>query len=171
MGDDLAVVNAARVSFDGESDWEPDDYVSDPEGIFKQVYSYKLSEKDKGLIQFLARGCSSKDWENKLKHAASLGMNWLYWGTPGSKDKFESFIKEIQRIPKHWVPFANGGTIMLHFEVPIFVARQLQKHQAGFEPQSEISRRYVTSDVKCFIPDVWRKSAENVKQGSSNEPI
>ena len=34
---------------------------------------------------------------------------------------------------------------------------------------SEFSRRYITDDVKFYTPDVWRKAAENKKQGSSDE--
>lgn len=46
MGDDLTVVNAARVSFNKESEWEhPDSHV--PANI--------LSEKDKKLIKYLAK--------------------------------------------------------------------------------------------------------------------
>lgn len=47
MGDDLSVVNAARVSFDKVSDWEYEDYVtwSDP----------KLSDADTKLIRYLAK--------------------------------------------------------------------------------------------------------------------
>lgn len=54
MGDDLRVVNAARVSFDKESDWEDDEYESDPSGAFRLVYSQKLSERDQKLIKYLA---------------------------------------------------------------------------------------------------------------------
>lgn len=45
MGDDLRVVNAARVSFDKESEWERE-YPSDVE--------VNLSEKDQKLIKYLA---------------------------------------------------------------------------------------------------------------------
>lgn len=50
MGDDLAVVNAARVSFSKESDWEWGDYCEncgDNHGPY-------LSDKDKKLIRYLA---------------------------------------------------------------------------------------------------------------------
>ncbi len=48
MGTDLSVVNAARVSFDKESDWNiPED--CPPEMVTKQ-----LSEKDSKLIKYLA---------------------------------------------------------------------------------------------------------------------
>lgn len=58
----------------------------------------------------------------------------------------------------------------LHIKAPIFVARQLGKHQVGFV-WNEISRRYVNSDPEFFEPKVWRGAAENKKQGSSSDSI
>lgn len=49
MGDDLTVVNAARVSFDKESDWEP------AEGGDFMEAGYCLSQKDTKLINYLAK--------------------------------------------------------------------------------------------------------------------
>jgi thymidylate synthase (FAD) len=52
MGDDLAVVNAARVSFDKESEWEWDvDYDQVPCGLEVKY----LGEKDQKLISYLAK--------------------------------------------------------------------------------------------------------------------
>jgi len=50
----------------------------------------------------------------------------------------------------------------------MFVARQLGKHQVGL-CWNEVSRRYVDSEPEFYVPDTWRKRAENVKQGSSDE--
>lgn len=36
---------------------------------------------------------------------------------------------------------------------------------------SEFSRRYITDDVQFYTPDVWRKAAEDKKQGSTNDPV
>lgn len=52
MGDDLAVVNAARVSFDKESDWE---WVESGVKAFGEESHQRLSERDTSLISFLAR--------------------------------------------------------------------------------------------------------------------
>ena len=57
-----------------------------------------------------------------------------------------------------------------HIKAPIFVARQLVKHRVGLT-WNEISRRYVDSDIEYYSPEVWRARAENVKQGSSSEPV
>lgn len=78
-------------------------------------------------------------------------------------------IKLINYLAKHnhWTPF---GHIFASFRIkaPLFVARQLGKHQVGLV-WNEVSRRYVDDEPEFYTPDAWRKRAENVKQGSSNE--
>jgi thymidylate synthase (FAD) len=56
----------------------------------------------------------------------------------------------------------------MQWKAPIFVARQLAKHQVGLS-WNEVSRRYVKEKPELFWPKEWRKAAENVKQGSSEE--
>jgi thymidylate synthase (FAD) len=119
LGDDLRVVNAARVSFDKESDW------ANPSAVFTGDEPI-LSAQDHRLILYLA------------KHG-------------------------------HWTPFAHPHVTMRE-TVPIFVARQRLKHFVGFE-YNEVSRRYVDSDPEFFLPDYWRKRAEDKKQGSSDDII
>lgn len=116
MGDDLAVVNAARVSFEKESGWEYDnDYESDPNG------NPHLSEKDVKLITYLG------------KHG-------------------------------HWSPFAHTS-LKFRISAPIFVARQLVKHQVG-GVWNEVSRRYVESEPSFYFPDAWHGKPTNAKQGA-----
>lgn len=67
----------------------------------------------------------------------------------------------------HWSPFSHG-IVQLHFTAPIFIARQLQKHQVGFA-WNEVSRRYVSNQPTVWRPDYLRPKAENVKQGSKDE--
>jgi len=67
----------------------------------------------------------------------------------------------------HWTPFSHVQ-ITMRETVPIFVARQRFKHVVGFT-YNEISRRYVDDPPEFYVPDGWRKSAENKKQGSSDE--
>ena len=69
----------------------------------------------------------------------------------------------------HWSPFSHVF-ISFRIKAPIFVARQLVKHQVGLS-WNEVSRRYVDSDPEFFMPLYWRKKAENVKQGSSDEVL
>jgi len=107
MGDDLSVVNAARVSF--------------------AKLSNDLSGQDKKLIKYLA------------DH-------------------------------NHWTPFGHTS-ITLRVKAPIFVARQLGKHQVGLV-WNEVSRRYVDDEPEFYFPDEWRKRPkESIKQGSSGETV
>lgn len=57
MGDDLRVVNAARVSFDKESEWLPSGSLNDYEEVVYQSIkgrSVNLSKRDAKLIRYLA---------------------------------------------------------------------------------------------------------------------
>lgn len=124
MGSDLSVVNAARVSFHKESDYDQEHAGFD--GWGNSQYVERLSEKDQKLISYLA------------KH-------------------------------NHWTPFGHA-TLSFRVKAPIFVARQLVKHQVGLV-WNEVSRRYVDDEPEFWFPKVWRKRAENVKQGSSDEAV
>ena len=69
----------------------------------------------------------------------------------------------------HWTPFGHCYATF-RIKAPIFVARQLGKHQVGLV-WNEVSGRYVDSPPEFYMPFDWRKRAENVKQGSSDEVI
>ena len=69
----------------------------------------------------------------------------------------------------HWSPFGHAS-LQFHIKAPVFVARQLVKHQVGLV-WNEISRRYVDDEVEFYTPDEWRGKPENSKQGSSDEVI
>ena len=64
----------------------------------------------------------------------------------------------------HWSPFGHAS-LQFHIKAPVFVARQLVKHQVGLV-WNEISRRYVDDEPEFFEVDSWRARAENKKQGS-----
>ena len=174
MGDDLSVVNAAKVSFGKRSEWKnqvdvDENYYNLGLGVQPALY-----EKDQGLIQFLARGCTSGDWDALVSDAARYGYNILSLEEDGhyaAAETEEGFLADllnhIRRMPSHWSPFAHTA-ITLHLKMPIFVARQIMKHTTGIE-YNEVSRRYVDSEPEFYVPDVWRKKADNVKQGSSDE--
>jgi thymidylate synthase (FAD) len=82
--------------------------------------------------------------------------------TPHQNEKLITYLAKHN----HWSPFAHC-TLQLRFKAPIFVARQLAKHQVGFS-WNEVSRRYVNSEPEFWLPDSLRNSADNVKQGSSD---
>ena len=67
---------------------------------------------------------------------------------------------------KHYSPF-NHTFVTFHVKAPIFVARQLQKHE--YMVWNEISRRYVDEEPEFYQPDAWRGRSEDKKQGSDGE--
>ena len=69
----------------------------------------------------------------------------------------------------HWSPFGHAS-LQFHIQAPVFGARQLVKHQVGLV-WNEVSRRYVDDEPDFYTPTEWRKSAENKKQGSSDETV
>lgn len=87
-----------------------------------------------------------------------------------------SFAKEIEELGerdlklihylarhKHWSPFAHTS-LSLRIRAPIFLARQLVKHQVG-GVWNEVSRRYVDTEPSFYIPDELHEKAESAKQG------
>lgn len=79
-------------------------------------------------------------------------------------DKEEKLIKYLAK-HKHWTPFGHQQ-IKLRITNPIFLARQLVKHQVG-GVWNEESRRYISDEPTFYIPKVWNKKPEgHIKQGS-----
>lgn len=150
-GSDLAVVNAARRSFNSRSEW------ANP---FRNTEDRPLlKDKDRRLIEFLARGMTADDFYN-LKE-------WFYnQSDPEFTEELVNKIWEWRNTPTHDTPF-NHCFISFEVKAPIFVARQLVKHE--YLIMSEFSRRYITDEVEFYEPDYWRKAAPNKKQGSLEE--
>ena len=123
MGNDLSVVNSARVSFGKRSVQEGYDQIG-IDGY--QTTVPHITSKDRKLISYLA-------------------------------------------MHKHWTTFAHTS-ITLHIKAPVFVARQLGKHQIGLV-WNEISRRYVDYTPEIYTPEEWRLAADDKKQGSSNQTV
>ena len=84
------------------------------------------------------------------------------------KVKDEKLIKYLAK-HNHWSPFGHCS-MQFHIKAPIFVARQLVKHQVGLV-WNEVSRRYVDDEPEFYVPEKWRLKADNKKQGSSEEEI
>jgi len=90
----------------------------------------------------------------------------IYTGEPNilkTKD-----VKLINYLAKHnhKSPF-NHTFATFHVKAPIFVARQLVKHE--YMPWNEISRRYVDEEPEFYKPDHWRGRSADKKQGSEGE--
>lgn len=73
-------------------------------------------------------------------------------------------IKFLAR-EKHVTPFRHPQ-VTLQCEAPIFVARQLGKHQVGFS-WNERSMRYRDSIINFFFPEEWRERPDSLHDGSA----
>ncbi len=66
----------------------------------------------------------------------------------------------------HWSPFAHT-CISVRCKVPLFIARQLVKHQVGGNWNEE-SRRYIDSEPEFWLPEYFHYRPTNAKQGSGD---
>mgnify|MGYP001002303562 FL=1 len=86
------------------------------------------------------------------------------------KKKFEEGDEKLIRYlakHNHWSPFGHC-MLQFHIKAPVFVARQLVKHQIGLV-WNEISRRYVDTQPEFYEVDKWRGQPIDKKQGSDGE--
>lgn len=67
---------------------------------------------------------------------------------------------------RHVTPFRHPQ-VTFECEAPIFVARQLGKHQVGFS-WNERSMRYRDSAIGFYEPTTWRGRPENLHEGSTD---
>lgn len=157
MGDDLSIVNSARVSFANVSDWDYFTELSDGNPKIN-ITTKTLKPADANLIQYLARGMPKKEWKAKVADIVdeSLAGDW---------DKAEEIVSNLMNMAKHWVPFTHTA-ISLRMKAPIPIRVQCFKHKIGFT-ESEESRRYIKSEPEIYIPDYFSAAAANVKQGAA----
>jgi thymidylate synthase (FAD) len=139
MGSDLSVVNAARGSFDKESDW----------------VDGKLKPADANLIRFLAIGFRTSEWDEFLGQIRNAALNG---------DDLTPMLRAYKRKAQHWAPFGHPH-VQIRVHMPIFLARQFVKHQVG-GVWSEVSRRYISDEPGVWFPAQWHTRPEDIKQGS-----
>lgn len=144
MGSDLKVVNCARASFDKTSSLGEDG---------------KLKQADVNLINFLARGCTTQEWDELIDEAMAAEH----------ADGVAEILRQYKASAVHFAPFCHCS-VTLRLTIPVFVARQLVKHQIGMT-WSEVSRRYVSDEPSFWFPEVWHTRPENVKQGSGEAAV
>ena len=91
-----------------------------------------------------------------------VGGNEEFWET--EKSLQDKDVKLISYLAKHghWSPFAHNS-LTFRIKAPIFVARQLVKHQVG-GVWNEVSRRYVDDEPEFYFPEVWRGKPINAKE-------
>jgi len=130
-----------------------------------------VSEMNVDLIDHMGSDLS-------VVNAARVSFNktsdWEYWTSEDEPEKHnqpklsqqdEKLIRYLAK-HNHWSPFAHTS-IQFRVKAPIFVVRQLAKHQVGAS-FNEVSRRYVDSEPEFWFPKEWRGRPEgSMKQGSS----
>ena len=84
------------------------------------------------------------------------------------RDKDKRLLRYLAK-NNHWAPYAHVQ-LSLRLKAPLFVARQLVKHQVSL-CWSEVSRRYVDFTPEFYAPEGWRKRAPDKKQGSLDETL
>ncbi|UCR91731.1 thymidylate synthase [Vibrio phage 536] len=107
--------------------------------------------------------------DNAIANAARVSFashgDWNSIPESYSKEKRDKLIMYLAK-HRHLTPFRHTS-ITIRCKEPIFLARQLGKHQAGLS-WNEVSRRYVKGDVEFHIPSAWRLAPDgSIKQGSA----
>ena len=93
-------------------------------------------------------------------NAARVSFNKHHEEVTSGDEKLIGYLAEHG----HWTPFGHPQ-LQFRISAPIFVARQLVKHQVGLV-WNEVSRRYVDYPPTFDIPVQWRDRPRNRKQGS-----
>ena len=93
-------------------------------------------------------------------NAARVSFNKYHKEMTSGDEKLIAYLSEHG----HWTPFGHPQ-LQFRISAPIFVARQLVKHQVGLV-WNEVSRRYVDYTPTFDIPKQWRDRPRNRKQGS-----
>lgn len=138
----------------------------------------KIVPQSVELIDFMGSDLSVV---NAARVSFAKESTWEHWVPETGEvkqpdwDTIERLNEQDQKLIRylathnHWSPFAHAF-LSFRIKAPIFVARQMVKHQVGLS-WNEVSRRYVDDEPEFFFPTTWRKRAENVKQGSSDEHV
>lgn len=161
MGTDMTVCNAARQSF---GKLKPRDQ--------------PLDASDRSLLQYLATGKRTKEWDALLDEVVELAVatkthyplvngEVIIRPNDVERNALKQRLIAFKREPQHWVPFGHPQ-ISLRLRIPIFLARQYAKHQVG-GVWSEESRRYMDEEPSFYFEPVWKSRPDDVKQGADGE--
>lgn len=104
-------------------------------------------------------------------NAARVSFNKKSKWEVGDDESYDLSTKDVKLTnylgkEGHYAPFGHNFA-SFHVKAPIFVARQLVKHE--YLRMSEVSRRYVDDPPEFYIPTVWRGKPVDKKQGSTGE--
>ena len=159
MGNDLSVVQDARISFDKSSTAIGYDVVEIPNRDDHASQKYAnvpaLNKGDVSLVNFLARGCRSGQWDDLIELVHEDGA---------TRQEIDEILKYVKKMPTHWTPFAHQ-IIKLRMKAPVPIRTQCFKHKVGFV-ENEESRRYISSTPEIFIPEFRSAPEGDIKQGS-----
>lgn len=140
MGDDLTVVDAARVSFDKKSSWvfRPSaSALAAPVDVNHGGIEKYLMNRDVKLLDFLA----------EYNH-------WSPFSHPHVMLEVKAPVMVINQLYKHRIG-ARFTEIMMG--------------EGTFDDAwNEMSGRYVSEDLEFHIPRLWRSAPNNKKQGSGD---
>lgn len=114
--------------------------------------------KDQINIELIPELCAGDD----LSIANVARVSFDKWKTEKdqSDDRLIKYLAEHQ----HSSPFRHTS-ISVRCTTPIWLARQLVKHQAGLS-WNEVSRRYVDSPIELFNQEFRARPEGGIKQGS-----
>lgn len=121
----------------------------------------ELIDSSGGDLSVVNSARVSFDKESKYQVVNAVGQEKEYYLS-------EQDTKLVNYLAKHRhdTPFRHNF-VQLRCKVPLFLARQLMKHQAGLTWNEE-SRRYVDHTPEFYYPEEWRARPEkSIKQGSS----
>lgn len=171
-GDDLAVIAAAKESFNRKAEWE---YEWDTNGT-DEYHEKRISEgwewegdcdeggqkykrlkiRDQDLMRMLSRGMGQSEFDTVVNQLS----------ISSDPEAIKYWLWKFRHTTPHLAPFGHCFATF-RFRAPVFVMRHVQKHE--YLRISELSMRYVRGMPEYFRPKSWRAMAEDVKQGSGGE--
>lgn len=80
---------------------------------FAKLADQFTEKQNNSLVQFLARGMTSGDWEKLITELCLVK----------STDEARDLAVYMRKIPEHWVPFGHPQ-ISLRMQAPVPIARQ-----------------------------------------------
>lgn len=116
------------------------------------------------MIEILSVQGNDNTVANTARVSMQFGTNWDDLPEDYTEEQRDKLINYLAK-NHHTSPFRHTS-ITLRMNVPIFLARQIGKHQVGMS-WNEVSRRYVDDTPKFFLPTAWRsRPTGSIKQGS-----
>ena len=121
------------------------------------------------MIELLDHQGNDNTVANTARVSMQFGGTWAALPDNYTVEQRDKLIKYLAK-NQHTSPFRHNS-VTIRINVPIFLARQLGKHQVGMS-WNEVSRRYVDDQPQFFYPEQWRsRPTGSIKQGSGTHMI